>query len=92
MTAGKNQKERAIMNPHLTNLTDDITRATTVARSATVLINGVQTRIDAAVAAAIANGATEEQLKPVSDLSDALEAETNALAAAVEANTPPPAP
>lgn len=73
---------------HLKNLTDDITNATTVVKSATVLILGIQSRIEAAVSAAIENGATDEELKPVSDLSDALETDANTLAAAVKANTP----
>ncbi len=77
-------------SPLLANVTDDVTKATTVVKSATVLINGIQARIDAAVEAAITNGATAAELQPVSDLSDALEAETNALAAAVQANTPTP--
>ena len=78
-------------SPLVDNLTADITKATTVVKSATLLINGIQQRIADAVAAAVANGATEAELKPVSDLSDALESESNALAAAVEANTPPTA-
>lgn len=75
-------------SPHTINLTEDITNATTVVKSATLLINSIQIRIDAAVAAAVVNGATEEELAPVSELSDALETETAALAAAVAANTP----
>lgn len=73
---------------HIENLTADITKATTVVKSATILVNGIQARIDEAVAAAVANGATEAELKPVSDLSDALETEAGSLATAVEAHTP----
>lgn len=79
--------------PALANITADVTRATTVVKSATVLINGIAARIDAAVQAAIQNGATAEELAPVSTLSDELETEVGHLATAVEANTPaaPPA-
>jgi len=76
------------MSPLLTNVNDDVTKATTVSRSATVLINGIAAKIEAAVAAAIQNGATEAELQPVSALSDELEVASNELAAAVTANTP----
>jgi hypothetical protein len=75
-------------SPHVDNLTADITKATDVVKSATILVNGIKARIDAAVAAAVANGATEAELAPLSALSDTLETESGALAAAVEANTP----
>lgn len=68
-------------------LIDQVTKATTVEKSAEALINGIKQRIDDAVAAAIANGATAEELQPVSDLSNALDAESDALQAAVDANT-----
>ncbi len=63
--------------------------------SAVIVINGIQARIDAAVAAAIANGATAAQLAPVSQLSTDLKTHADALAAAVAVNTPgapPPTP
>jgi hypothetical protein len=69
-------------------LTAQITRATTVDKSAELLITGIQARIDAAVKAALANGATAAQLLPISDLGAALDAESNALSAAITANTP----
>lgn len=75
-------------SPHIDNLTSDITKATDVVKSATILINGFQKRLDDAIAAAVTNGATEAELKPLSDLSDVLESETSTLAAAVAANTP----
>lgn len=80
-------------HPAIGNVTADVTQATTVQRSAIVLINGIAGRIDAAVKEALANGATAEELVPLSTLSDELEAATTELAAAVEANTPkPPTP
>lgn len=77
-------------HPAIGNVTTDVTQATTVQRSAIVLINGIAGRIDAAVAKALENGATAEELVPLSTLSDELEAATTELAAAVSANTPPP--
>jgi len=77
-------------SPVLQQLTEQVTRATTVEQSAVDLINGIASRIDAAVAKALENGATAEELQPVSDVSTALNAETDALAAAIEANTTGP--
>lgn len=72
----------------LTDLSDQITKATTVEASAEALINGISQRISDAVSAAIANGATAEELAPVSDLGKQLDAESDKLQAAVTANTP----
>lgn len=69
-------------------LTAQVTKATTVEKSAETLILGISKRIADAVAAALANGATAEQLQPVSDLGTALDTESDALNAAVIANTP----
>ena len=80
-------------NPILDQLTAQVAETTGVEASAIELINGIQSRIAAAVQAAIANGATTEQLQPISDLSTAMEAQTQALAAAViQANQPVPQP
>jgi hypothetical protein len=51
--------------------------------SATVALNGVAARIQAAVDAAIANGATAAELAPVQDEVNALKASSDALAQAV---------
>lgn len=72
------------------DLSDEIAaveKAKTVMDSAAVLIGGIQARIDGAVSEALANGATAEQLQPLSDLSVELGSSADALAAAVEANT-----
>lgn len=74
-------------NPTLDALAAAITKATTVEASAIQLINGVSARIQAAVEAALANGATAEELAPVQAEADALSASADALAAAVNANT-----
>ena len=75
-------------NPSLDALSAQITKATTVEQSAEALIGGISARIADAVNAAIGNGATADQLKPVSDLGTALDAESDKLQAAVTANTP----
>lgn len=75
-------------NPSLDALSAQITKATDVETSAEALITGISTRIADAVAAAVQNGATAEQLKPVSDLGTALDAESDKLQAAITANTP----
>jgi len=73
----------------LSTLIDEITKTGTVVDSAVVFINGVPGLIADAVAKAVANGATEAELKPVRDLGDQLKAKSDALAAALTANTPP---
>lgn len=60
----------------------------TVEGSAAVLINGFSARLQAAVDAALANGATAEQLAPITDEVTALNSSATDLAAAVAANTP----
>ncbi len=74
-------------------LTASVTKATTVQSSAKLLIDGFQARLDAAVAASQANGATVAQLQPLVDLSAAMDSGSDALAASITANTPaaPPA-
>lgn len=72
----------------LTDLDAKVTKATTVMASAGTLIRGIKDRIQAAVDVAIANGATAEQLAPVSAEVAALDASATDLAAAVSENTP----
>lgn len=75
-------------NPQLDALTTEITNATTVEDSATALINGIAAQIAAAVQAALANGATAAEIQPVADLGTQLQAKSDALQAAITANTP----
>jgi hypothetical protein len=75
-------------NPILGSLEAAVTKATTVNDSAIALINGFAQRLTDAIAAAVANGATAEELAPVQAEADALSASADALAAAVSANTP----
>lgn len=55
----------------------------TVIDSAVTALTGVHTMIDAAVAKALENGATAEQLAPVTEATAALKAKTQALADAI---------
>jgi hypothetical protein len=74
-------------SPILAALEAEVAEATTVMASATALIEGFVGRIQAAVDAALANGATEAELAPVQAEVDALHASAELLAAAVVANT-----
>lgn len=78
------------MPADLNGITNAVTKATTVEASAQALIEGFAARLQTAVDAAVANGATADQLQPVSDLATALDTESDALQAAVTANTPAP--
>lgn len=57
-----------------------------VEASAVDVINGIAARVQAAVAAALANGATAEELAPVQAEVDSMKASADALSAAI-ANT-----
>lgn len=72
----------------LADLQAQVTAATTVEDSATTLITGFAARMQAAVDAALANGATAAELAPVQAEVTALKTSSDALAAAVTANTP----
>lgn len=73
------------MNPILQALADQVTATNGVMASATTLITGFSARLEAAVAAALAGGATAAQLAPISDEVAAMKASSDALAAAVAA-------
>jgi hypothetical protein len=75
-------------NPVLADLQATVAATTSVEDSATALINGFAARVQAAVDAAISNGATAEELAPVQAEVDALKASSDALSQAVKANTP----
>lgn len=77
-------------NATLDQLAAQVTATTDVEDSAIALINGIAARIQAAVDAAIAGGASAADLAPVTDEIAALKAKTDALAQAVQANTTPP--
>ena len=70
----------------ITDLIAATDKAEGAMESATVLINGIAARVQAAVDAALANGATAEELAPVQDEVDQLNAGADALSAAVASN------
>jgi hypothetical protein len=72
----------------LVDLEKAVTNAQTVEASAATLIRGIAGRIQAAVDAALANGATAAELAPVQAEADALNASSGDLTAAMVENTP----
>ena len=77
-------------NPIVGTVVTEVTETIGVIASATVLIGNFKAMQDAAVAAALALGATEAELQPFYELISVLDENTNALAAAVAANQPAP--
>lgn len=73
-------------SPILADLTAAVANAKGAMDSATDLINGIAARIQAAVDAALANGATAAELAPVQAEIDALNQDARELADAVAAN------
>lgn len=82
-----------LMDQEIAALQAEVTAQTTVDQSALTLIQGFGARLDAAVAAATAAGATPAQLASITALTASIKANDDALAAAVLAGTPaaPPA-
>ncbi len=80
--------EMAQIDDDITALTGSVAAEQTVTASAVALLNGITTWIDAAVATALAAGATTAQLQAIADASAALKTQGAALSAAVSANTP----
>lgn len=80
------------LDEKIADLTVEVSENTTVIGSAVELINGFGDRLQAAIDAALAAGATETQLTALTDLKGALDTNEQSLAAAVAANTPPPPP
>jgi len=78
------------VNQALSDLSTQVHANTDAESAAVTLLNGIATRIDAAVAAAIAANPsiTAAQLQGITDESAALKASADALGAAVVANTP----
>jgi hypothetical protein len=74
-------------SPLLAALSQQVAQTETVIASAVVLINGIAARVQTAVDAALANGATAAELAPLQNEIDVLNASTAILAAAV-ANVP----
>lgn len=76
------------MSADLSDEIADIEKSITVAESATKLVNSIPALVEKAKNDALANGATAEQLQPLSDLVATLRAKSQELADAVVANTP----
>jgi hypothetical protein len=74
------------MAADLTSMIATIQAVEGVVESATSFINGFAKRLQDAVDAALANGATAAELKPVQDEVDAAKAKADTLAAAIAAN------
>jgi hypothetical protein len=74
------------MAANLQPLIDEITAIKGVDESAIAFIGGIAAKIQAAVDKALENGATAEQLQPVTDVADAAKAKSDELAAAIAAN------
>lgn len=73
-------------NPTIDDVRDTVSRATTIVTSATALIRGFNARMQAAVEAALANGATAAELAPVQAEIDTFDAAAQDLAAATAEN------
>jgi hypothetical protein len=78
--------QMAQIDDELTQLTADVAAEQGAVDSAVVLINGISAKIDAAVAAATAAGATPAELQALTDLSTSVNAQTASLSTAVAAN------
>ncbi len=76
------------LDDQITALTAQVAANTDVEKSALVLIQGFSARLESAVAAAVAAGATDVQLKAITDLGTALKTSDDELAKAVADNTP----
>ncbi len=74
-------------NPTIDSLTAQVTATLGVEASALALINGFAARIQAAIDAALAGGATAADLAPITAEVDSMKASADALAAAVTANS-----
>ncbi len=80
------QRRSSSMNP-LQPIIDEVTRARGAQASATALINGFQAKLNAAVAAALAGGASAQQIADlVTNELAALASSTTELGVAIDAN------
>lgn len=76
------------LDADIQTLQQQVASDTDAENSAITLINGIPGLIQTAVNDALANGATQQQLQSLSDLSTTLQNNAQALASAVAANTP----
>ncbi len=75
-------------NPTIDALVAQVQADDGVIDSAVIFINGSQARMDAAVQAALAGGATAADLKPITDEIALQKSKAQVLADAIVANTP----
>jgi hypothetical protein len=68
---------------------EQVKRVRGVLASTKLFIEGEAARLQAAIAQALANGATEAELAPLSAEVDAMEAQANEIAAAINTNPTP---
>jgi len=73
-------------NPDLAVNLEKVTKTKGVLQSVRVYLDGQKARLEAAVAAALANGATAEELQPFTDEITLMDTEADAVAAAIIAN------
>lgn len=72
----------------LDDLQAAVTAETDQSKAAVLFMNGIAERQQAAIDQALANGATAEELAPITAMNAELVASKDALAAAIVANTP----
>ena len=78
----------ATLQDSIAALTAQVAANTSAEKAALALINGFNTRLQAAIDAATAAGATAAQLQALNDLGAQITASDTELSAAVVANTP----
>lgn len=76
------------MNPVLQSLSDQVSATRGVLKSADVFVKGVPALVQSAVDQALANGATADELAPLTDLVTALKTDSDQLTADIAANSP----
>jgi len=86
--AQQEMDEMTQLDDNIVALQQTVAADTTVVQSAVSLINGIAQQIADAVAAAMAAGATADELKSLTDLGTSIQGNTQQLADAVQANTP----
>lgn len=75
-------------NPTLDALATQVKSNIDAEASAVTVLNGIAGRVQAAIDAALANGATAAELQPVADEVTALKNSSDALSAAIVASSP----
>jgi hypothetical protein len=82
-------KQMAVLDDKISALNAEVTRQKTIKDGVLAVVNGIPALIQDAVSKALAAGATPAQLAAFDQVSAALKANDDDLAAAVAANVPP---